>query len=85
LDEAIVFIEDTKEIWNHGTYFDGKSVDLSNIESSIQDIINKANNLKELLYNITELTYSELKALVDNSELIPGHNYAITDYTCIYR
>ena len=27
LDEAIVFIEDTKEIWNHGTYFDGKSID----------------------------------------------------------
>ena len=23
LDEAIVFIEDTKEIWNHGTYFGG--------------------------------------------------------------
>lgn len=22
LDEAIVFIEDTKQIWNHGTYFD---------------------------------------------------------------
>jgi hypothetical protein len=21
LDESIVFIEDTKEIWNHGTYF----------------------------------------------------------------
>lgn len=25
LDEAIVFIEDTKEIWNHGTYFGGGS------------------------------------------------------------
>lgn len=25
LDEAIVFIEDTKEIWNHGTYFGGAS------------------------------------------------------------
>ena len=25
LDEAIVFIEDTKEIWNHGTYFGGSS------------------------------------------------------------
>lgn len=25
LDEAIVFIEDTKEIWNHGTYFAGIS------------------------------------------------------------
>jgi hypothetical protein len=23
LDEAIVFIEDTKEIWNHGHYFAG--------------------------------------------------------------
>ena len=30
LPEAIVFIEDTKEIWNHGTYFDCSSVDLSN-------------------------------------------------------
>ena len=38
LDEAIVFIEDTKEIWNHGTYFDGNAVDLSNVEKSIQDI-----------------------------------------------
>lgn len=78
LDEAIVFIEDTKQIWNHGTYFSGESVDLSNIESSIQDIIKNS-------HNITELTYSELKTLVDNSELIPGHNYAITDYTCIYK
>lgn len=28
LDEAIVFIEDTKEIWNHGTYFGGDSVEV---------------------------------------------------------
>jgi hypothetical protein len=27
LDEAIVFIEDTKEIWNHGTYFDCSTTD----------------------------------------------------------
>ena len=27
LDEAIVFIEDTKEIWNHGHYFAGESID----------------------------------------------------------
>jgi hypothetical protein len=32
LNEAIVFIEDTKEIWNHGTYFDGSTFDPSNIE-----------------------------------------------------
>lgn len=34
--EAIVFIEDTKEIWNHGTYFDGSTFDSSNIEASIK-------------------------------------------------
>lgn len=39
LDEAIVFIEDTKEIWNHGTYFDGSTVDLSNIEESIKSYL----------------------------------------------
>jgi hypothetical protein len=27
LDEAIVFIEDTKEIWTHGTYFDCSTTD----------------------------------------------------------
>lgn len=27
LDEAIVFIEDTKEIWNHGHYFAGEHID----------------------------------------------------------
>lgn len=26
LNEAIVFIEDTKEIWNHGTFFGGNSL-----------------------------------------------------------
>lgn len=31
LDEAIVFIEDTKEIWNHGTYFDGNAINLKTI------------------------------------------------------
>ena len=42
LDEAIVFIEDTKEIWNHGHYFgivdSGSGIDpevLSGIETAI--------------------------------------------------
>ena len=30
LDEAIVFIEDTKEIWNRGTYIGGSSVKVEN-------------------------------------------------------
>ena len=48
LDEAIVFIEDTKEIWNHGTYFAGESIDpeiILEIQAAIADIQeNKANN-----------------------------------------
>ena len=31
LDEAIVFIEDTKEIWNHGTYFDCSTTDFDQV------------------------------------------------------
>lgn len=31
------------------------------------------------------VTYSQLKAFVDNGVLVPGRKYAITDYTCIYR
>lgn len=36
LDEAIVFIEDTKEIWNHGTYFCGITIDSENLDESVQ-------------------------------------------------
>lgn len=62
LDEAIVFIEDTKEIWNHGTYFVGSSADLSDIEVAISALqSNKADRLdleeyatKSELPNLTE-------------------------------
>lgn len=66
-----------------------KSTDMSTLmgETSEDDAktIAALNDKINNVHNITELTYSELKALVDNSELIPGHNYAITDYTCIYK
>ena len=39
LDTSIVFIQDSKEIYTHGTIYDGRSVDLSDIESSIQNIL----------------------------------------------
>jgi hypothetical protein len=38
LDEAIVFIEDTKEIWNHGTYFDCST---TNFEEVLKDYVTK--------------------------------------------
>jgi hypothetical protein len=31
LNEAVVFIEDTKEIWNHGTYFNCSTPNLHGI------------------------------------------------------
>lgn len=55
LYEAIVFIEDTKEIWNHGTYFDGSAVDLSNIETSIQNILDTKADKTEIPTKVSEL------------------------------
>ena len=55
LNEAIVFIEDTKEIWNHGTYFDCSSVDLSNIEASIQNIIDTYATKTEIPTKLSQL------------------------------
>lgn len=55
LDEAIVFIEDTKEIWNHGTYFDCSSVDLSGIEASIQNIIDTYATKTEIPTKVSQL------------------------------
>lgn len=40
-DEAIVFIEDTKEIWTHGTYFDCSTLDpnvIPNIQTEIDEL-----------------------------------------------
>lgn len=59
LDEAIVFIKDTKEIWNHGTYFDGNSnpINISELTNDVnyatvlqinekQDIISDLNDIR---------------------------------------
>lgn len=55
LDEAIVFIEDTKEIWNHGTYFDGSTFDPSNIEASIQNIVDNYATKTEIPTKVSQL------------------------------
>jgi hypothetical protein len=42
LDEAIVFIEDTKEIWNHGHYFAGEHIDpkiISDLQLNVTSLI----------------------------------------------
>lgn len=58
LDEAIVFIEDTKEIWNHDTYFDCS-------DKHITD-----ENLNEVLSEyITETALNEKGYLTEHQSL----------------
>ena len=59
LDEAIVFIEDTKEIWNHGHYFGG----IQNLSEFVTDeqwqsVVNQINSINTSLN--TKATKDEL-------------------------
>lgn len=51
----------------------------TDLDSSVQESLNNADNA---VPKAIETTYSELKALRDNSQLIPGCWYRITDYEC---
>ena len=71
LDEAIVFIEDTKEIWNHGTYFGG--ADVSKLENSIEGrkggflILQEINERISYLKNIVSQKEKALENASDDS------------------
>lgn len=69
LDEAIVFIEDTKEIWNHGTYFDGSTFDSSNIEASIQNIIDSYATKAEIPTKLSQLE-NDVNYIQEDDEVI---------------
>ena len=71
-------------VTNELIYFTGHAKatymsDGSTVEDDIITIKDTVNNIKHLI----EVTYSELKSLRDNSELIPGSYYRITDYETI--
>ena len=51
-DEAVVFIEDTKEIWNHGTYFDCKAVDYKSWSIPIIKHISTTVQIKPNVLNV---------------------------------
>ena len=89
LDEAIVFIEDTKEIWNHGTYFDGSTFDPSNIKASIQNIIDttltktEAANIYQpigdyVLKSDADLKYATINKTNELSDTIETVNTTLT-------
>lgn len=81
LDEAVVFIADTKEIWNHGTYFDCSTFDPSEIENTLTNKVDKVSGkqlstedftttLKTRLegLNIYKKTYRQLQSLPSESQ-----------------
>lgn len=45
-------------------------------------LLNNLEENQEVTYHIQEITYHDLKQLRDNSKLVPGTTYRITDYTC---
>lgn len=51
-ENAIVFIQDVKKIWTHGQLYDGSTFDSSNIEQSLQDILNNKQDKIEDIANI---------------------------------
>ena len=67
LDEAIVFIADTKEIWNHGTYYGGKTIV---IDSEVSDTSGNAvaNNIIKKYVDNADNTLSERIANLEQNE-----------------
>ena len=68
LETSIVFIQDSKEIYTHGTLYDGKSVDLSDVESLLQDTLTNYAT-KEELDNAFEVYIGEEEPTSDTTEL----------------
>lgn len=50
------------------------------IKRVLKEVLDKESEGKEGEEDITETSYSDLKTLRDNGQLIPGHLYRITDY-----
>lgn len=73
LDEAIVFIEDSKEIWNHGTYFDGKSnpVNISELTNDVNyATISQVNEKQDTLVSGTNIKTINGESLLGGGDII---------------
>lgn len=53
--------------------------DKTNLKAGLEDLVNGGGSSS----NLIKVTWKELKALRDNSQLIPGRYYRMTDYECI--
>lgn len=79
-NEAIVFIEDTKEIWNHGQYFAGEGVninDFNNLQTNVSQIqADKQNKWTNIALTGSTVTLSSM-----SENTFYYNNTAITSLT----
>lgn len=83
LDEAIVFIEDTKEIWNHGTYF-GRESDFdadvfAALQQAVLDLQNATADINTDLDKKLDKTTAESTYATKNE--LPSLNGYLTEET----
>lgn len=86
LNTSIVFIQDTQEIYTHGTFYDGKQIDLSNLATK-SEVPTKLSQLENNTNYITKTEVADsyqvkgdyaLKSDVEVEVEVPNGVYAIT-------
>ena len=55
---------------------------LTNLDTRVVQLEDKGSNQGAASNQIISITYTDLKTLRDNDQLVPGQQYRITDYTC---
>lgn len=78
LDYSIVFIQDSKEIYTHGTFYSTNKSD-----SEIEDIVLNSSNISEMITNISEESSKIPLQTVETDNLIlkPNIYYKLTTFT----
>lgn len=79
-DDIVVFIEETKEIWTHGLYLDGSTIDLSDYytKGEIEGILNIIRQQIEEINNAGFLTeHQDISHLATKEELDTKDFYEI--------
>lgn len=79
LNEAVVFIEDTKEIWNHGTYFDCSTPNLHGIQGKL--FVFDRNSVDSNTGIVKQDVYTQLmEAIEDNWHVMVDLEGIIQEY-----
>lgn len=81
-NDAIVFIEDTKEIWTHGHYFDGSTLDPSiipNLQMEVAELQANVNNKADKAATVEKEIVGELEMVHAHGISNDAYAYALPD------